>query len=121
MLCLPKWVTKATGILIYNTHFYFKFFFGVVNSLCGKPVNDKIEKERLGVIIAHEPGGASIPTVQQWIQFYKTGKMSKFDHGKKKNKAIYGTEIPPEYTFDHLSTLKFNCYIFKGEKDAVIS
>lgn len=63
ILSLPKWVTKATGILIYNTKFYFNFFFGIVNMLCGKPVRNKIDSERLGVIISHEPGGASIPNV----------------------------------------------------------
>lgn len=68
----------------------------------------------MGVIISHEPGGASIPNVQQWVQFYKTGKMSRFDYGKRKNLAIYGTEIPPEYSFDHLKEFKFNSYIFKG-------
>jgi hypothetical protein len=53
VLSLPKWVTKATGILIYNTDFYFNFFFGIVNTLCGKPVNNKIDTSRLGVIISH--------------------------------------------------------------------
>lgn len=88
--------------MIYNTDFCFKFFFSIVNILCGKPIKDKIDTERLGVIISHEPGGASIPNVQQWVQFYKTGKMAKFDYGKKKNKVLYGSETAPEYTFDHL-------------------
>jgi hypothetical protein len=95
VLNLPKWVTKATGVLIYNTDFYFKMFFGIVNLLCGKPLKNKIDTERLGVIISHEPGGTSIPNVQQWVQFYKTGKICKFDYGKKKNSTLYGTEIPP--------------------------
>lgn len=90
VLSLPKWVTKCTGILIYNTSFYFKFFFGIVNLLCGKPISDKIDKKRLGVIISHEPGGTSIPTVQQWVQFYENGKLSRFDFGKKKNLTVYG-------------------------------
>lgn len=121
MLSLPKWVTKATGILIYNNFYVFKFFLGIVNALCGVPVVDKIDKSRLGVIISHEPGGASIPNVMQWVQFYNSGKMRKFDHGKKKNKIVYGAEIPPEYKFDHLKSLPFKSYIFKGEKDAVMS
>jgi hypothetical protein len=44
ILGLPKWVTKATGVLIYNTNLYFHFFFGIVNILCGKPIIDKIDK-----------------------------------------------------------------------------
>lgn len=95
VLSLPKWVTKATGILIYNNNFYFKFFFAVVNQLCGTPVATKINTDRLGVIISHEPGGASIPNVEQWVQFYKSGKLAKFDFGKKKNLSVYGSPTPP--------------------------
>jgi hypothetical protein len=73
------------------------------------------------VIISHEPGGASIPNVQQWVQFYKSGKMAKFDYGKRKNELLYGTDSPPEYQFDHLKSFNFNSYIFRGLKDAVVS
>ena len=95
ILSLPKWVTKATGILIYNTKFYFNMFYGIVNMLCGTPVKNKIDSGRLGVIISHEPGGASIPNVEQWVQFHKSGKMAKFDYGKKKNLERYGQEEAP--------------------------
>jgi len=121
VLSLPKWVAKATGVLIYNNTFCFQFFMAIINKLCGAPVIDKIDRERLGVIISHEPGGASIPNVQQWIQFYSSGKMRKFDHGKKKNNILYGSVIPPEYCFNHLRDLPFKSYIFKGGKDAVMS
>lgn len=47
--------------------------------------------------------------------------MAKFDYGKKKNLEKYGKQEAPEYSFDHLRDLSFNSYIFKGEKDAVIS
>lgn len=63
--------------------------------LCGKPINNKIDTDRLGVIISHEPGGASIPNVLQWVQFYRSGKMAKFDYGKKKNLSLYGSEVAP--------------------------
>lgn len=43
VLSLPKWVTKFTGILIYNIDFCLKFFFGIVNLLCGKPIQNKID------------------------------------------------------------------------------
>lgn len=96
-------------------------FFGIVNILCGTPNKNKIDLERLGVIISHEPGGASIQNVLQWIQFYRHREMKKFDHGKKKNKQIYDSEEPPSYNFEHLDSLPFNTHIFKGTKDAVIS
>ena len=90
ILSLPDYITKPVGVLIYNTKFYFSLFFGIVNILCGTPNKNKIDLDRLGVIISHEPGGASIHNVLQWIQFYRHGKMKKFDHGKKKNMEIYG-------------------------------
>jgi lysosomal acid lipase/cholesteryl ester hydrolase len=89
ILHLPDWVTRAIGVLIYNTKFYFSLFFGIVNILCGTPNRNKIDKERLGVIISHQPGGASIPNVLQWIQFYRSGKVKKYDYGKKKNLEKY--------------------------------
>lgn len=59
--------------------------------LCGTPKKNKINLDRLGVIIAHEPGGASIPNVLQWIQIYRYGKLRKYDMGKKKNLEKYGS------------------------------
>ena len=91
VLSLPNWVTKATGILIYNTSYCFNLFYGIVNILCGKPTNNKIDKNRLGLIISHEPGGASIPNVLQWIQFHRSGKLARFDYGTKQNLIKYGS------------------------------
>ena len=53
ILALPDYLSKATGVLICNTKAYLSFFFGVVNMLCGTPKKNKINLDRLGVIIAH--------------------------------------------------------------------
>ncbi len=34
---------------------------------------------------------------------------------------IYGSEIPPQYSFNHIREFPFKTHIFRGEKDAVIS
>lgn len=33
----------------------------------------------------------------------------------------YGTEQPPAYTFDQLKNMPFNCHLFRGTSDRVIS
>lgn len=99
LLHLPAWMNRCVGILIYNTGIYFKGFLNIVNMLCGSPNENKFDLERFGVIIAHEPGGASVNNILQWIQFARKGSFRKFDHGKKKNLQIYGQEEPPAYNF----------------------
>jgi hypothetical protein len=59
-------MNKCVGILIYNTSLYFKGFLQIVNLLCGEPNENKIDLSRLGVIIAHEPGGSSTDNIMQW-------------------------------------------------------
>ena len=33
----------------------------------------------------------------------------------------YGSATPPDYDLSHLEDINFNVYLFKGEKDAVIT
>lgn len=49
------------------------------------------------------------------------GTLSRFDYGLKKNMEKYGTPKPPVYTFENLSTMDFNNYLFKGTADIIIS
>ena len=103
MLIIPNWMSTLIGILIYNSWLYFQLFYQIVVGLCGKNLNgDRINLDRFGVIISHEPGGSSITNVQHWIQFYKNKRLARFDHGKRKNKEVYGSDHPPEYTFESL-------------------
>lgn len=57
---------------MYNFKFYADILLGVVNILCGYPENNKIDLDRFGIMIAHEPGGASINNLKHWIQQTKT-------------------------------------------------
>ncbi len=47
--------------------------------------------------------------------------MRKFSYGKQKNIEMYNSPVPPSYSLDHLKTLPFNSYLFRGLKDTVIS
>lgn len=66
LLHLPPWMNRCVGVLIYNTGIYFKGFLGIVNLLCGYTKESNFDLERFGVIIAHEPGGASVNNILQW-------------------------------------------------------
>jgi hypothetical protein len=73
------------------------------------------------VIIAHEPGGASVNNILQWVQFARTGEFRKFDHGTEKNQEKYGQDEPPRYNFEELRVHKFPKHLFRGAKDSVVS
>lgn len=121
LLHLPAWMNRCVGVLIYNTGIYFKGFFHIVNLLCGTPSENNFDLERFGVIIAHEPGGASVNNILQWVQFARTGQFRKFDHGAEKNIEKYGHHEPPKYKFEDLKIHKFPKYLFRGTKDSVVS
>lgn len=72
------------------------------------------------MILAHEPGGASIKNVLQWVQCYRKGKLSRFDFGSDGNMLKYGQKTSPEYCFKHLKEVPFHSYLFRGQKDAVM-
>ena len=96
MFIIPDWMSALIGILIYNSWIYFQLFYQIVVGLCGRnSKGDRINLERFGVIISHEPGGSSISNVHHWLQFYTNKRFARFNHGKTKNKKIYGCEDPP--------------------------
>lgn len=83
MLIIPNWMSKLIGVLIYNSWFYFKLFLLIVKGLCGhNQEKEKINLDRFGVVISHEPGGTSINNVLHWIQIYRQGHLHRYDHGK---------------------------------------
>lgn len=86
MLIIPNWMSKLIGVMIYNSWFYFKGFMMVVTGLCGtNKIKHRINFDRFGVIISHEPGGSSINNALHWIQIYRRGYLHKYDHGKIRN------------------------------------
>jgi hypothetical protein len=78
-------VAKAVGILIYNCRLFHSFILNFVRMLCGYSSKNKISENLFGVMMSHEPGGASSNNVLQWIQCFRHGKMRKFDYGPEKN------------------------------------
>ena len=121
ILNLPKQMNRKVGVLIHHYAFYANIILNFIYLLCGKTERNNLDVKRLGVLVSHEPGGTSIQSVKHWVQTYRNGKFRKYDYGATKNKLIYGSEIPPDYSFDHIRDFPFKTHIFRGEKDAVIS
>lgn len=121
ILVLPRMITKSVGILIYNCRLYYDSMMMFVRMLCGHSQKNKISSELFGVMITHEPGGSSSNNALHWVQCYRNGVMKKFDYGPKKNLEIYGSETPETYCLEHLQSLPFKTYLFRGMKDAVIN
>jgi hypothetical protein len=121
ILILPHLLSRAFGVLVYNYNFYHDMTMLFVRLLCGFSVKNKIPKDYFGVMLTHEPGGASSNNTLQWVQCYRNGDMRRFDYGTKKNLEVYGSEEPKAYCLKHLENLPFKSYLFKGTKDAVMS
>lgn len=122
ILVIPKVLSRAVGVLLYNSSFHSGIMMGFIRLLCGFSLKNKIPADLFGVIITHEPGGSSVNNALHWVQCYRQGgTMRKFNYGKRKNNQLYGVDHPPAYCLNHLRTLPFNTYIFKGQKDAVMN
>jgi hypothetical protein len=79
-------LSKAVGVLIYNSRLHYHIMMKFIRMLSGHTLRNKIPTELFGVIITHEPGGASANNALHWVQCYRLGgTMKKFDFGKLKN------------------------------------
>jgi hypothetical protein len=103
ILVLPKFVSRAVGVLLYNSSFHSGIMMRFIRMLCGFSAVNKIPADIFGVIITHEPGGSSVNNALHWVQCYRQGGvMRRFNYGKKKNIQQYGREEPPTYCLEHL-------------------
>ena len=83
ILVIPKFMSRAVGVLLYNSKIHCKIMLGFIRLLCGFSQKNKVSSELFGVIITHEPGGSSANNALHWVQCYRQGGiMSRFNHGK---------------------------------------
>ena len=86
LLLIPKWMSRLVGVLFYNCDLYFQAILFFIQSLCGfNKIKPRINFERLGMIVTHEPGGCSVNNTLHWLQMYRRGHACKFDYGHTKN------------------------------------
>lgn len=124
IMSLPAWMVRYIAILTYNTEFYTNAGLYVVHFVCGFPKKkgqSNIQRDRLGVMFAHQPGGSSINNVIQWLHTSFEKELGKFDHGRKENLKLYGQEKPPRYQLEKLKDCKFRTLLVRGTIDSVVS
>lgn len=121
ILVLPKAISRAVGVLIYNSGFHYTFMTWFVRLLCGFSDKNKIPSELFGVMITHEPGGASANNALHWVQCFRKSSMHRFDYGEQENLKKYGQPSPPAYGLEHIEKIPFKTYLFRGMKDAVMN
>ena len=91
ILVLPKVLSRAVGVLLYNSGIHTSLMMAFIRLLCGFSIRNKIPADLFGVIITHEPGGSSVNNALHWVQCYRQGGvMKKFNFGKHKNLKAYG-------------------------------
>lgn len=64
----------------------------------------------LPVVLGHTPAGASSRQLVHFGQMYKSNKFRQFDHGRIKNKIVYGSFKPPAYNLSAIHTPIFLHY-----------
>jgi pimeloyl-ACP methyl ester carboxylesterase len=122
ILVIPKAVSRAVGVLLYNSGLHAGVMMKFIRLLCGSSLRNKIPADLFGVIITHEPGGSSVNNALHWVQCYRQGGvMRRFNYGKRENLERYGREEPPAYGLQHLGELPFAAHLFRGMKDAVMN
>ncbi|KAL4482797.1 hypothetical protein ABPG72_022357 [Tetrahymena utriculariae] len=119
-LVLPKSISRRVGALCHYLPFLYDIgLFKVMNLLCGFTVENKIPRDKISVIVTHEPGGASVRNILQWEQFMKSGEFKKFDFGASKNIKVYGQAKPPCYNTENLKKITIPQHLFIGTSDIV--
>jgi hypothetical protein len=122
LLLVPWKISKALGVVISNSATLTKIVVHGMKLLVGFTTKSKVPDNTWEVIFTHEPGGGSVNNVLHWVQCYRQGgKLRKFCYGPKKNLSVYGSETSPEYSLSHLMNLNFKSYLFRGEKDSLVS
>lgn len=75
----------------------------VVFLLCGFD-GPQFNRTRMPVYFAHTPAGTSAWNLIHWAQGFNSGHFSRFDYGKRGNIDRYGTDRPPEYPLEKITS-----------------
>ncbi|KAI5651807.1 alpha/beta-hydrolase lipase region domain-containing protein [Phthorimaea operculella] len=65
---------------------------------------DQVNATQMPVIYGHTPSTASTKQLVHYGQGINTGKFRRYDYGAEKNMAVYGSEVPPDYPVEKIST-----------------
>jgi lysosomal acid lipase/cholesteryl ester hydrolase len=63
----------------------------------------ELDVEVLPTFLGHTPAGASSRQVLHYGQLIKSHRFCQYDYGKKQNRKIYGTDLPPDYAWANIT------------------
>jgi len=69
--------------------------------------------------MATHPAGCSTDQMLHYLQGQQSGYFRQYDHGTKKNLQVYGSEEPPEYPVELISSLVHLWYADSDDLAAV--
>jgi len=70
----------------------------------------------MSVLIETHPAGSSSNQGIHYLQLWKSGEFRQYDWGTKKNKELYGQELPPDYD---LSQITAPTHSYSSNNDAL--
>lgn len=76
-----------------------------------------ITNDTIRTLFSNFPAGTSVRNMARYGQSMKTEHFQKFDYGKQKNVAIYGSEEPPKY---NLSAVTVPLVAIYGRNDGLV-
>ncbi|CAG9795236.1 unnamed protein product [Diatraea saccharalis] len=72
-------------------------YFGLKNA-------NYLPEDRAAVISSHSPAGLNAKIIIQYLQWHKSKRVQRFDHGETKNLEMYSTKDPPLYNISLTTT-----------------
>ncbi|XP_017052390.1 lipase 3-like [Drosophila ficusphila] len=96
----------------------------IVSSFCSSSNETTVEQGRTNttadsLLSGVMPAGISTDQVLHYMQEHQSGHFRQFDFGTKKNLKIYGTEYPPDYPTELITTEMHLWYSDNDEMSAV--
>lgn len=80
------------------------------------PTTINFFQELTSEVMQHEYAGSALHQAVHYGQLVKHKRFCHFDHGKKKNLKIYGSELPPDY---NLTNVVVPVAYYYGKQDTI--
>jgi pimeloyl-ACP methyl ester carboxylesterase len=93
----------------------------VIKLIVGFTQSNHFNVSRLSVMSSHEPGGASLRTLNHWIQMVGKPGFPYYDFGPDANMGAYGQKAVPQYPVENLRKLNIPVLLVQGGKDVLVS
>ncbi len=81
--------------------------------------NSNTNIERVSVYLSHYPAGASLQSINHFIQNMENKKFSQYDYKLEANMRIYGNPFAPEYDLKNIRNIPIA--LFGGKEDKLAS